>query len=110
MSKELRMMTECLLLLCAQPQLSFSPPFRHILNNMAYTGMTSELVMLERLSQLAAFLLSVMLLGVFVWWCFLFGAISPFFKEDVLNTSPSPTPNLLHCLPSAVRSARLQLP
>lgn len=60
-----------------------------------HTEMTSALVMFERLSQLGqpqrcAPALCVMLFGVFVWWCFLFGAISPLRR--------SPPPNLLHYL------------
>lgn len=105
MSKELRMVTECFLLLCPQPQLSFSPPFRHTLDNRE---MTSELVILERLSQLASLsaglLLSVMLFGVFVWWRFLFGVISPLRGSwiQVHHTArPHPTYSTACLLPRA---------
>lgn len=48
--------------------------------------------MLEKLSQLASLLISLMLFGVFVWWCFLFGAISP-LRRTWIQVHPHPPPN-----------------
>lgn len=73
------MVTKCLLLYA----LNHSPHSLPLSDThlTTYTEMTRELVMLERLSQLASLsavlLISVMLFGVFVWWCFLFGSPPP---------------------------------
>lgn len=60
--------------------------------------MTSELVMLERL---AVLLLSTMLFSVFVWWCFLFGAISPLRRTWIQVHPPHPTYSTACLLPCA---------